>query len=203
MSMENYYAVQLSSCVKGELILLKANVPYLYAHLFTDVQFQAYKKWKPQGIHFPMEIPVDLNASCDGDFWLVVDDGGDKIDNVKFSFRRFAPNISKSDAIGMGHYSFETYVINADDTLTEGSMIQYWKENHDSKSKIDLSKHTFVCPSCGKIVSTSRVHGAHVHSYKDVSTLYITPICDSCNSSKVKRYFKVNKVDLVEAPEIK
>lgn len=201
--MENYYAVQLSSCVKGELILLKANVPYLYAHLFTDVQFQAYKKWKPQGIHFPMEIPVDLNASCDGDFWLVVDDGGDKIDNVKFSFRRFAPNISKSDAIGMGHYSFETYVINADDTLTEGSMIQYWKENHDSKSKIDLSKHTFVCPSCGKIVSTSRVHGAHVHSYKDVSTLYITPTCDSCNSSKVKRYFKVNKVDLVEAPEIK
>lgn len=201
--MENYYAVQLSSCVKSELILLKANVPYLYAHLFTDVQFQAYKKWKPQGIHFPMEIPVDLNASCDGDFWLVVDDGGDKIDNVKFSFRRFAPNISKSDAIGMGHYSFETYVINADDTLTEGSMIQYWKENHDSKSKIDLSKHTFVCPSCGKIVSTSRVHGAHVHSYKDVSTLYITPTCDSCNSSKVKRYFKVNKVDLVEAPEIK
>lgn len=201
--MENYYAVQLSSCVKGELILLKANVPYLYAHLFTDVQFQAYKKWKPQGIHFPMEIPVDLNASCDGDFWLVVDDGGDKIDNVKFSFRRFAPNISKSDAIGMEHYSFETYVINADDTLTEGSMIQYWKENHDSKSKIDLSKHTFVCPSCGKIVSTSRVHGAHVHSYKDVSTLYITPTCDSCNSSKVKRYFKVNKVDLVEAPEIK
>ena len=201
--MENYYAVQLSSCVKGELILLKANVPYLYAHLFTDVQFQAYKEWKPQGIHFPMEIPVDLNASCDGDFWLVVDDGGDKIDNVKFSFRRFAPNISKSDAIGMGHYSFETYVINADDTLTEGSMIQYWKENHDSKSKIDLSKHTFVCPSCGKIVSTSRVHGAHVHSYKDVSTLYITPTCDSCNSSKVKRYFKVNKVDLVEAPEIK
>lgn len=201
--MENYYAVQLSSCVKGELILLKANVPYLYAHLFTDVQFQAYKKWKPQGIHFPMEIPVDLNASCDGDFWLVVDDGGDKIDNVKFSFRRFAPNISKSDAIGMGHYSFETYVINADDTLTEGSMIQYWKENHDSKSKIDLSKHTFVCPSCGKIVSTSRVHGAHVHSYKDVSNLYITPTCDSCNSSKVKRYFKVNKVDLVEAPEIK
>lgn len=201
--MENYYAVQLSSCVKGELILLKANVPYLYAHLFTDVQFQAYKKWKPQGIHFPMEIPVDLNASCDGDFWLVVDDGGDKIDNVKFSFRRFAPNISKSDAIGMGHYSFETYVINADDTLTEGSMIQYWKENHDSKSKKDLSKHTFVCPSCGKIVSTSRVHGAHVHSYKDVSTLYITPTCDSCNSSKVKRYFKVNKVDLVEMPEIK
>lgn len=37
--MENYDAVQLSSCVKGELILLKANVPYLYAYLFTDVQF--------------------------------------------------------------------------------------------------------------------------------------------------------------------
>lgn len=199
--MENYDAVQLSSCVKGELILLKANVPYLYAYLFTDVQFQAYKKWKRQGIHFPMEIPIDLNVPCDGDFWLVVDNGGDNIDNVKCAFQRFAPSISKSDAIGMGRYSFENYVVNADDTLTEGSMIQYWKENHEPKSQIDLSKQTFICPSCGKVVSTARVHGAHVRSCEDTSALYITPTCDSCNSSKVKRYFKVKKVDLVEAPK--
>ncbi len=199
--MENYYAVQLSSCVKGELILLKADVSYLYAHLFTDEQFQAYKKWKRQGIHFPMEMPIDLNAPCDGDFWLVVDNGGDNIDNIKCTFRRFAPGISKSDAIGMGRYSFETYVVNADDILTEGSMIQYWKENHEPKSQIDLSKQTFICPSCGKVVSTARVHGAHVRSCEDTSALYITPTCDSCNSSKVKRYFKVNKVDFVEAPK--
>ena len=101
----------------------------------------------------------------------------------------------------MGRYSFETYVVNADDTLTEGSMIQYWKENHEPKSQIDLSKQTFICPSCSKVVSTARVHGAHVRSCEDTSALYITPTCDSCNSSKVKRYFKVNKVDLVEAPK--
>ena len=34
--MDNYCAVQLSSCVKGELILLKANMPYLYAYVLDD-----------------------------------------------------------------------------------------------------------------------------------------------------------------------
>ena len=33
--MDNYCVVQLSSCVKGELILLKANLPYLYAYLLS------------------------------------------------------------------------------------------------------------------------------------------------------------------------
>lgn len=199
--MDNYCAVQLSSCVKGELILLKANMPYLYAYLLTDEQYQEYLKCEPMGMRFPKETPIGLNAPCDGTLWLVVDNDGAEMDNVKCKFSRFAPNVSKSDAIGMRRYTSETYVVNADDTLTEGSMIQYWKEYHDPKSQLDLSKHTFVCPSCGKVVSVARVHGAHVRTCEEASTLYITPTCDSCNTSKVKRYFKVKKVDLVEAPK--
>lgn len=80
-------------------------------------------------------------------------------------------------------------------------MIQYWKEYHDPKSQLDLSKQTFVCPSCDKEVSVARAHGAHVRTCEDPSTLYITPTCDSCNTSKVKRYLKVKNVDFVEAPK--
>lgn len=56
--MENYYAVQLSSCVKGELILLKADVSYLYAHLFTDEQFQAYKNGNVRGFISLWKCPL-------------------------------------------------------------------------------------------------------------------------------------------------
>ena len=56
--MENYDAVQLSSCVKGDLILLKANVPYLYAYLFTDVQFQAYKNGNVRGFISLWKYPL-------------------------------------------------------------------------------------------------------------------------------------------------
>lgn len=64
--MDNYCAVQLSSCVKDELILLKANMPYLYAYLLTDEQYQEYLKCEPMGMRFPKETPIGLNAPCDG-----------------------------------------------------------------------------------------------------------------------------------------
>lgn len=54
--MDNYCAVQLSSCVKGELILLKANMPYLYAYLLTDEQYQEYQKCEPMGMRFPKKL---------------------------------------------------------------------------------------------------------------------------------------------------
>ena len=149
-----------------------------------------------------MNAPIGLTISRDGDFWLVGDLDGNKVDCIYDKVTRFAPGISLDDALGFRHSLDENYVINADNTVTAGSMIDFWKENQDDKSTIDLSKKTFVCPCCGKIVPIGRVHGAHVHKYKD-TTLYITPTCDTCNTSKVKRFFKVKDIDLVKAPRIK
>lgn len=56
--MENYDAVQLSSCVKGELILLKANVPYLYAYLFTDENSRHIKNGNVRGFISLWKYPL-------------------------------------------------------------------------------------------------------------------------------------------------
>ena len=178
------------------------NIPCIYPQILTDEQYKKYQKNLNVFTKVPMNAPIGLTISRDGDFWLVGDLDGNKVDGIYDKVTRFAPGISLDDALGFRHYLDENYVINADNTVTAGSMIDFWKENQDKKSTIDLSKKTFVCPCCGKIVPIGRVHGAHVHKYKD-TTLYITPTCDTCNTSKVKRFFKVKDIDLVKAPRIK
>ena len=92
-------------------------------------------------------------------------------------------------------------VFNASDTEADGSMIQYWKDHQNKNSKINLDNKTFLCPSCGKTVNVSSLHGTHViKQYDSSGVLYITPTCDSCNTSKTTRIFKVNDVDLIIAP---
>lgn len=79
-------------------------------------------------------------------------------------------------------------------------MIQYWKDHQNKNSQINLNDKTFVCPSCGRRVNTEELHGAHVVKLNG-KKLYITPTCDSCNTSKTNRIFKVATIDLIEAPE--
>lgn len=198
--MNDYRFKHLNSCVKDELILWKMNIPCFYPQLLTDEQYKKYQKNINAFLKVPMDTPIGLTVPCDGDFWLVGDLDGNNVDGVSDTVMRFAPGISVDDALGFKHYLYEDYVINADNTVTGESMIDFWKNNKNVKSAIDLSKKTFVCPSCGKTVSIDRVHGAHVHKFNDAN-LYITPTCDSCNTSKVKRFFKVKNIDLVEAPK--
>lgn len=200
--MNSYRFKHLNSCVRNELVLWEMNIPCIYPQILTDEQYKKYQKNLDAFTKVPMNAPIGLTISRDGDFWLVGDLDGNKVDGIYDKVTRFAPGISLDDALGFRHSLDENYVINADNTVTAESMIDFWKENQDDKSTIDLSKKTFVCPCCGKIVPIGRVHGAHVHKYKD-TTLYITPTCDTCNTSKVKRFFKVKDIDLVKAPRIK
>lgn len=195
-----YKCIELKSCVKGEQINVSfSGSTKLYMAILTEVGYNDYE----EDIH---SVPRDLVSGSparfvvhkEGVIYVVADLNGYDMRGVKFELEgRYAPNIMQIQIDT--HYPSlgKALVRNAEDTTTEGSMVQYWEDNKSSSSKIDLDK--FVCPSCQKQTSRDRIHGAHVQKIRG-SKWYITPTCDSCNTSKTKRIFQVNTCDLVEAP---
>ncbi len=121
---------------------------------------------------------------------------------IEGNIRRISPSFSIDDAQSFTAKLGTTYVKNAHNTEADESMIQYWKDNKNKLSAIDLSRASYICPSCNKRVWTSKLNGAHVVKLKDTkNNLYIVPTCETCNKSKVDRIFKVSVFDLVDAPE--
>ena len=138
----------------------------------------------------------------DGVWYAIFDNNGSEFNNVSGSIRRYSPELTNDEVWKDIVPDGVSFVYNAKDTDADGSMIQYWKDHQHKDSKINLDNKTFVCPSCGKRVNTDSLHGAHVVRMKgNGTTMYITPTCDSCNTSKTNRLFKVETIDLIVAPE--
>lgn len=196
----DYKYKELNSCVKGEQINIKfSGVKKICLALLTPDAFKQYKEDLDNVQRYIIETSPDLfTATQDGDLVAVADLDGQDIKHVKVEIEgRYAPNIKQTQIDTHNPNIGKALVRNAEDTTTEGSMIQYWEDNKSSSTKIDLDK--FVCPSCQKRTSRDHIHGAHVQKVRG-SKWYITPTCDTCNTFKTKRIFQVNACDLVEAP---
>lgn len=200
-----YKYVELSSCVKGEKFKYTfKGTGQQYVGLLTEKEYKDYLDKGTRGKLKLMSSPAILTSSTDEEKLYIVRDLGDK-DMPKDwtgNCERFSPLMSdlsvKSGTSGI----LKRLVVNADDSEAEGSMIDYWKDNQSVHSRIDLTKATYQCPSCGKTVSTSKLDGAHVNLVNGGDKKkYIIPTCQTCNRSKVKRKFEVNPLDLVEAPK--
>ena len=201
--MINFYYVQLNSCVKGEKVVFSFNgIEKMYLGLFTEAQYKKYKEDMTSVKRNLCTTKAVGTITSDGDWYAVFDNNGETLDKINTSVRRFDPSFTNDEARACSAPAGISYVYNADDTATKGVMIDHWKENQHKDSKMDLSKKTFTCPSCGKTVNTSDLHGAHVEKIGGPKgKLYITPTCGSCNTSKTKRIFKVATIDLVDAPK--
>ena len=201
--MVTYLYYKISGYISGERILVKfGTVQEMNFAILTDDELKSYvKDFKSvQRVKVPSSSTVF--REIEGDVTLVCDiDGGD-VDNITASVQRYSPLLS-DDEILNGVATGFSIVRNANNTPSDGSMIKYWRDNQDQNSNIDLDITTFRCPSCGKLVSTSKVHGAHVTKGISIfNTLYLTPTCESCNTSKTNRLFKVETIDLVVAPPL-
>lgn len=196
----NYKYKELNSCVEGEKINIKfSGVEEIRLAVLTPDEFKQYKENINNAYRYTIDTsPALFTVKQDGDLVAVADLNGADISHVQVGIEgRYAPNIKQIQIDTHNPGIGKVLVMNAKETATEGSMIQYWEDNKPAKSKIDLEK--FVCPSCQKRTSRVHIHGAHVQKIRG-SKWYITPTCDSCNTSKTKRIFQVNTCDLVEAP---
>lgn len=200
--MGTYKYMELTSCVKNELIELKFNgVERMYCALLTQEEYNAYTKDCSSVKRHLHTSPIYFRAIEADKLFLVHDLNGQDISTINGWVRRFAPDFTPEEAQNNSSQGVE-YVQNAHDTDADDSMIQYWKDHQDKKSKLDLYKSSFICPSCRKSVSVDTLNGAHVRIVNNThDTLYITPTCETCNKSKVNRIFKVDAVDLIKAPE--
>lgn len=166
-----------------------------------------YQAYHDNGVRNKLKLmssPAILTSNSDEDKLFIVNNLGDK-DMPKDwlgSYERFSPLMSDLSVKNGKPGVLKRLVVNAEDTETDGVMIDYWKQNKSAYSTIDLTKSIYQCPSCGNNVSTSKLDGAHVRLI-DVTDnkKYIIPTCQTCNRSKVKRKFEVNPNDLVEAPK--
>lgn len=203
MKRVNFYFVRLNSCVKGEKVVFSFDgLQKMYLGLLTEEQYEKYKEDMTSVKRTFTTTKAVGTVANDGDCYAVFDNNGKYLEDVKTSVRRFAPSFTNEEARACVETTGVSYVFNADDTTTEGVMIDHWKKNQHKGSKLDLSRKTVICPSCCKTVSITDLHGAHVTKISDTNgKLYITPTCSSCNTSKTKRIFKVATVDLVEAPK--
>lgn len=204
--MITYMYIELSSCVRGEhfkYTFTGGDVVQNVA-LLTEEQFEAYKKDRKNVKREKMSSPAVITSTTDDDKLVLVRDMDGKAypDNARGTVLRYSPLIPVAD-IDKKPQFFHVRMKNASNTEADESMIQYWKDNIGKYATIDLSKKFFRCPSCGKTVKTSEVDGAHVVIVGDGDKKYITPTCQTCNRSKVKRIFEVNRFDLVEAPKEK
>lgn len=199
-----YYHVELNSCVKGELIeFYFSGLTKMYLGLLTKDEFEKYQEDMSSVSRNLCSTRAVGKVTSDGTWYAVFDCGGKMVGEIQKSVRRFAPSFSTQEISALTAPSGVSYVLNAEDTATKGSMLQHWKDNQKKESKINLDNKTFVCPSCGKRVGTDVLHGAHVVIVNGSAEQFITPTCDSCNTSKTKRIFKVNSCDLVPAPKAK
>lgn len=195
-----YKFLKLNSCVRGEKIMFVfSGTPSICLNLLTPDGFEEYKKninsVKRDVCRFS---PVIMTISNDMDTIAVADLNGGDITNINVTVGRYSSNLSDQEVRnGKASSIADTIVLNAENTTTEGSMIEHWENNKSKFCKIDLDH--FVCPSCGKHVSRKHIHGAHVHKLGE-KYLYITPTCDTCNVTKTDRKFKVSVWDIVLAP---
>ena len=196
--------LELSSCVKGERFKYtfkgegKQNVA-----LLTEEEYKTYSDGCNSVERVLTTSPAVLISKTDDEKLYIVRDLGNKDvpDDWKGSVDRYSPLIAVFDLDKLSGI-FKRRMKNAANTDADESMIQYWDENKDKNATIDLTQKTCQCPSCGKIVKTTELDGAHVVLANGSSkTEYITPTCRSCNRSKVNRIFEVNLSDLVLAPE--
>lgn len=172
-----------------------------YVALLTQQQFEAYQKGFNKVDRIPAASPVVLTSDTDEEkLYLVRDmDGKEYPEEASGSVERYSPLIAK-ESINLPKV-FHHRVKNAENTDADDSMIQYWKDNKSKYAKIDLSKETCQCPSCGKTVRSSDFDGAHVVIVGKGDEQYITPTCKTCNRSRVERVFEVYVNDLVKAPK--
>ena len=203
--MHTYFYVEMKSCVKGELIeFYFAGLPQMYLGLLSEEEYKKYQNDMSSVSRNLCKTRAVGTIKSDGTWYAVFDLNGKQLAELQTSVRRFAPSFSKQEVSEFSASNGVSYVLNAEDTTTDKSMIQHWKDNQNKDSKINLDNKTFVCPSCCKRVNTEDLHGAHVIKVNDRSgSMYITPTCDSCNTSKTKRIFKVDSCDLVLAPQKK
>lgn len=199
----SYKFKKLVSCVKDELIELRfTGAEKMYSALLSETDYAKYDSNLGSVKRILVSSPVYFRVQSDGEWYIVHDLDGKDINEIEGDIRRFSPSFSIDEAKSFTAKLGTTYVMNAHDTEADESMIQYWKDNKNKLSAIDLSKSTYKCPSCNKLVGTSKLNGAHVVKVKETKkNLYIVPTCETCNKSKVDRIFKVSAFDLIEAPE--
>lgn len=198
--MSTYKYKNLGHCVKGEQFYFEfTGSDKICINFMTPQQFEAYKKDITAIRRFVFtESPCRLFVSAESDIIAVADLNGDDVSKLQINVQGpFAGNLTMKEMVSKVTSKGCVLVHNADDTATDGSMIQHWIDNQPQNSRINLDK--FTCPSCGCPVSRDHIHGAHVQKVRG-SKWYITPTCDSCNTSKTKRLFRVAECDLVEAP---
>ena len=202
--MNTYMYIELSSCVKGERFkyTFTGGDSDQNVALLTEAQFEKYKEKRENVKRQRMSSPAVLTSTTDDDKLVLVRDMDGKAYPEKTSGKveRYSPLIPEASLDGKPKL-FHQRVKNASNTDADDSMIKYWDEHKSKYATVDLTKKTIVCPSCGKTVNVSELDGAHVVINGKGSKKYITPTCQTCNRSKVKRIFEVNTFDLVEAPE--
>lgn len=195
-----YKSIELTSCVKGEQInIIFSGSNKLCLALLTQDGYKSYEKNIDSVKRYIVDSsPARFIVSEEGILYLVADLDGTDVNSLKIDIEgRYAPNLKEVEIRLHCTNPGKVLVKNAEDTTTDGSMIQHWIDNKLKASRINLDK--FTCPSCGCPVSRNHIHGAHVQKVRG-SKWYITPTCDSCNTSKTKRIFRVAECDLVEAP---
>lgn len=190
----------LGHCIRGEQYYFEfTGSNKICVNFFTPEQFELYKKDITAIRRFVfIESPCSLYVTEESDIIAVADLDGVDVSKLQVNVHGpFAWDLTTEEMVSKVTSKGCVLVHNADDTVTDGSMIQHWIDNQPETSRINLNK--FTCPSCGCRVTRDHIHGAHVQKVRG-SKWYITPTCDSCNTSKTKRLFRVAGCDLVETP---
>ena len=195
--------VRMTGCVKGEKIkFIFSGLEKMNLAILSEDKYAQYEKDVKSVVMHICTTNAIATIDSDGVWYAIFDNNGSELNNVSGSIRRYSPELTNDEVWKDIVPDGASFVYNAKDTDADGSMIQDWKDHQHKDSKINLDNKTFVCPSCGKRVNTDSLHGAHVVKVRGGnSKFYITPTCDSCNTSKTNRIFKVATIDLVEAPE--
>ena len=201
--MANYLYLRMAGCIKGEKIKFEfTGLEKMNLAILTEERFTQYDKDIKSVVRNRCLTNAVAEIDSDGVWYAVFDDDGAELKDVTGTVHRYSPLFTKDEVWNDTVPQGMSLVYNAKETEADGSMIQYWKEHQHKNSKINLNNKSFVCPSCGKRVSIDSLHGAHVVRMKgNGTTMYITPTCDSCNTSKTNRLFKVETIDLIVAPE--
>lgn len=190
----------LGHCIRGEQYYFEfSGSNKICVNFLSPEQFEMYKKNINALRRYVFDqSPFSLSSSEECDIVAVADLNGDEVSKLQVNIQGpFAGNLTMEEMVSKVTSKGCVLVHNADDTVTDGSMIQHWIDNQPKTSRINLNK--FTCPSCGCRVTRDHIQGAHVQKVRG-SKWYITPTCDSCNTSKTKRLFRVEECDLVEAP---
>lgn len=203
--MYDFFSVEMKSCIKGEQVLFTfSGFKEMYLGLLTEAEYKEYKENMNSVQRKRCQSGTIGKITSDGVWYAVFDLNGTQMKAIETHAIRFSPSFSQQEIQSATPAADESYVFNAEDTPSDGVMIDHWKKHQHKNSTINLENKTFKCPSCGKTVKTEELHGAHVlkvlgHDNK----LYITPTCNTCNTNKNNRIFKVKTIDLVVAPPLK